>query len=123
MNTIEVDNYIATFPSEVQELLQQVRLTIQKAAPEAVEVVSYGMPAYKIKRILVYFAGCKNHVGFYPTASGIHVFKEEIAKYKWAKGSVQFPYNKPLPLELISRIVRHRVEEITEKNKSKTKKK
>ena len=76
-----------------------------------------------MKQVLVYFAGCKNHVGFYPTASGIYVFKDEISKYKWAKGSVQFPYDKPLPLDLISRIVRFRTEEITEKNKTKTKKK
>jgi uncharacterized protein YdhG (YjbR/CyaY superfamily) len=112
MNSTEfdkVDIYIAGFPEETQKQLKQLRATIRKAAPEAEEVISYRMPAYKLQRILVYFAGHKNHIGFYPGVSGISAFKEELSEYKGARGSVQFPIGKPLPLRLISQIVKFRV--------------
>jgi uncharacterized protein YdhG (YjbR/CyaY superfamily) len=113
------DTYIADFPKSTQELLEQLRATIKKAAPDAMEIISYGMPAFKLNKILVYFAARRNHIGFYPGASGIEVFKEEIKGYKWAKGSVQFPLKKPLPLELITRIVNFRVNEDQLKSKIK----
>ena len=80
------------------------------AAPEASEVISYGMPAYKWKGILVYFAGYQSHIGFYPTASGIEEFKSELKEFKWSKGTVQFPINQPLPLELVTRMVKFRID-------------
>jgi uncharacterized protein YdhG (YjbR/CyaY superfamily) len=110
-----IDAYIALLPNSVGVILQTLRQTIMAAAPEAKECISYGMPAYKLKGILVYFAVHKNHIGFYPTASGIDAFEKELTKYHGAKGSVQFPLDKPLPLELISRIVKFRVKENMEK--------
>jgi uncharacterized protein YdhG (YjbR/CyaY superfamily) len=110
-----IDSYIATFPDETQVLLKQLRATIGKAAPDAVELISYNMPAFRLHRILVYFAGHKNHIGFYPGASGIAAYKNEISEYKSAKGSVQFPLNRPLPLELITKIVKFRVNENLQK--------
>ncbi|MFZ9848337.1 MAG: iron chaperone [Flavobacteriales bacterium] len=112
-----VDEYIAGFPKETQELLQQVRACILMAAPEATEVISYKMPAYKFNGMLVYFAGYKNHIGFYPGTSPIVVFKEEIARYKNAKGSVQFPITQKMPLDLIIRMVRFKVQENLNKMK------
>jgi uncharacterized protein YdhG (YjbR/CyaY superfamily) len=112
---LTVDDYIAAFPESTQAQLIQMRETIREAAPEAEEVISYGMPAYKMKRVLVYFAGCAKHIGFYPTSSGIASFKQELSAYKGAKGSVQFPLNEPLPLDLIKRIVRSRLAEDLEK--------
>lgn len=114
-----VDEYIAAFPDETQIALQQVRAAIQKAAPQATEVISYQMPAYKGNGILVYFAGYKNHIGFYPTALGIAAFKDELSVYKGAKGSVQFPLNQPMPLKLISKIVQFRVKDDAAKTKKK----
>ncbi|MBO9672519.1 MAG: DUF1801 domain-containing protein [Sphingobacteriaceae bacterium] len=105
-----IDQYIANFPAATQKLLQQVRETIHLAVPEAKEVISYGMPAFKQKGILVYFAGYAKHIGFYPTGSGIEAFKDEFSGYKWSKGAVQFPLNKPLPLELIKRITQFKAE-------------
>ena len=116
---INVDDYISGFPVETQKLLEQIRTTIKKAAPKAEEVISYGMPAFKLNGMLVYFAGYKNHVGFYPTSSGIANFKKELSIYKGAKGSVQFPLDKPLPLALINQIVKFRLIENSEKAKSK----
>lgn len=114
--------YLATFPAEVQRLLQQVRETIHQAAPEATESISYGMPAYKLNgRPLVYFAAFKHHLGFYATPTGHAAFAAELAGYKEGKGSVQFPLDKPLPLELISRIVQFRVTENLEKTVTKKK--
>ena len=104
-----VEEYIAAFPEEIQQQLEKVRRTIRKAAPNAKEVISYAMPTYRLKRNLVHFAGYKNHIGFYPGPSGIAVCKDELAKYKGAKGSVQFPLNQPMPLDLIDKIVRFRV--------------
>jgi len=114
----DVDEYISIFPDKIQELLKEMRATIKKAAPEAEEVISYQMPAYKFYGMLIYFAAFKNHIGLYPGVSGIETFKEELSVYKGAKGSVQFPLNKPLPLDLIARIVRFRVTEKLKKSKS-----
>ena len=115
----EMDKYIAGFPKETQEALQQVRTTIKKAAPDAEEVISYKMPAYKYHGILVYFAGYKNHIGLYPTASGIKNFQKELSVFKNAKGSVQFPLDKKLPLALIAKIVKLRVKENLQRQKQK----
>lgn len=117
----DIDKYIATFPKDTQELLRQIRATIRKAAPEAEEVISYNMPAFKLYGILVYFAGYKNHIGFYPMSSGIKEFQKELYDYKWAKGSVQFPVDKPLPLALITKIVKFRLKENLHKTKTKKK--
>lgn len=107
----DIDEYIAIQTPEVQILLEQMRLTIKKAAPGAEEVISYNMPAFKYHGMLVYFAAYKNHVGFYATPTGHSEFKEELSVYKQGKGSVQFPLNQPLPLDLITRIVKYRVQE------------
>lgn len=107
-----VNQYIASFPPDVQERLQQIRTLILKTAPDAQESISYAMPAYKIKgKPLVYFAGYKNHIGFYATPTGHEAFKEELSVYKQGKGSVQFPLDRPLPLDLIERIVLFRLGE------------
>ena len=101
-----VQNYISTFPKEVQELLKEVRQIIINTVPDAEESISYGMPAYKINsRPLVYFAAYKKHIGLYALPSGHEAFAEELSKYKQGKGSVQFPLNEPLPLDLIERII------------------
>ena len=105
-----VEEYISSFPESTQQLLSQVRETILKHAPEAVESISYGMPAYKLKgKPLVYFAGYKNHIGFYATPAGHTAFAAELAIYKQGKGSVQFPINQPMPLDLIGRMVAFKV--------------
>jgi uncharacterized protein YdhG (YjbR/CyaY superfamily) len=115
-NTFQnVEEYISSFPKEIQNLLVQIRLTIRKTAPEAEEVISYQMPAYKLKGILVYFAAFKNHIGFFPTQSGVENFKEELTDYRCTKGTIQFPYNKPIPFDLVSKIVRFRVLENLDK--------
>lgn len=106
-----VDEYIAAQPEEVQPILQKVRNTIRKAAPKAEEVISYGMPGYKYHGMLVYFAAWKTHIGFYAVPSGHAAFKEELSVYKGAKGSVQFPLSKPMPLALITKIVKFRMKE------------
>jgi len=104
-----VDAYIAGFPKETQGILEQLRLTVREAAPDAEEAISYGMPTLKLEGNLVHFAAHKNHIGFYPAPTGIEAFKDELAKYKGAKGSIQFPIDKPLPLDLITKIVKFRV--------------
>jgi uncharacterized protein YdhG (YjbR/CyaY superfamily) len=106
-----IDDYIAAFPADVQTLLQAVRATIHAAAPDAVERISYGMPAFAQEGALVYFAALKHHIGFYPTSSGIAAFQQEIAAYESSKGAVKFPKDQPMPLDLIARIVRFRVTE------------
>lgn len=107
-----VDEYINSFPPDVKEILVKVRECIIKNAPDAIEGMSYGMPGYKIKgKPLVYFAGYKNHVGFYATPTGHEKFATELSKYKQGKGSVQFPLNQPIPYDLIERIVIFRVAE------------
>lgn len=117
------DAYIAAFPEDVQALLRQMRNIIRKAAPNAQEVISYGMPAYKCNGVLVYFAGYKGHIGFYPTGSGIAAFQKEIAKYKNSKGAVQFPLDKPLPVGLITKMVKFRLKQDAEQAKLKADKK
>ena len=111
----DTDEYISVFPETTQKILQQVRNTIKKAAPKAAEVISYNMPAFKQNTVLVYFAGYDNHIGFYPTPSALEAFKKEIAVYKSSKGAVQFPLNEPLPLALITKMVKFRVEQTQEK--------
>jgi uncharacterized protein YdhG (YjbR/CyaY superfamily) len=114
-----IDQYIATFPIETQKLLQKVRETIHKAVPAAKEVISYGMPAFKQHTVLVYFAGYAKHIGFYPTGTGIEAFKNEFVDYKWSKGAVQFPLDKPLPLDLITRITKFKAGYDQEKKEKK----
>jgi uncharacterized protein YdhG (YjbR/CyaY superfamily) len=115
-----VDNYIKSFPENLQVLLNQIRSTIKENAPEAEESIAYKMPAYKTNgKPLVYFAGFQNHIGFYATPTGHSQFKKELSKYKQGKGSVQFPIDKPIPLTLIARIVKFRVEENNIKKKTK----
>ena len=111
-----IDEYIKTFPDDVQSILEKMRQTIKEAAPEAVEVISYQMPAFKLNgRDLVYFAAWKDHIGFYPIPSGIEAFKKELSSYKQGKGSVQFPIDKPIPYDLVKKIVKYRVTENLEK--------
>jgi len=114
-----IDEYIATFPTATQVILQQVRATIKQAAPDAKEAISYAMPAFKLNGNLVYFAGYANHIGFYATPTGNHEFAEDLSKYKTGKGSIQFPINEPMPLDLITRIVKFRLKENLEKAKIK----
>jgi uncharacterized protein YdhG (YjbR/CyaY superfamily) len=106
----------------VQGILEKVRATIRKAAPEAEETIDYQMPTFKLKGNLVHFAAHKKHIGFYPTPSGIEKFKDEISVYEWAKGSVQFPLDKPIPYDLIGRITEFRVKENLERAAVKGKK-
>lgn len=106
-----IDEYIATFPEEIQKILKELRATIKVSAPDAEEKFSYGIPTFTLNGNLVHFAAFKTHIGFYPAPSGIEAFKDELSSYKSAKGSVQFPINKPLPLKLISKIVKFRVAE------------
>lgn len=109
--TKEIDNYIAGFPVHIQIKLEELRAVIRNAAPDSQEVISYKMPAFKQNKILVYFAGYRNHIGFYPTASPIVVFKNELLDFKTSKGAIQFPVDKPLPVQLITKIVQYRIEE------------
>jgi uncharacterized protein YdhG (YjbR/CyaY superfamily) len=111
IGSISIDEYIATFPEVTQKILEELRATIKASAPEAEEKISYQMPTFALKGNLVHFAAWKNHIGFYPTSSGTQAFKHELSIYEGAKGSVKFPIEKPLPLELISRIVKFRVAE------------
>ena len=106
-----IDAYIAGFPEDVQAILQQIRRTIHETAPEATEAISYGMPTFKLHGNLVHFGAFKSHISFYPVPSGMEAFKDELAGYKQGKGSVQFPLNKPMPLDLIRRMVEFRVQE------------
>jgi uncharacterized protein YdhG (YjbR/CyaY superfamily) len=112
-----IDAYIAQFPAEVQEKLAALRKTIHEAAPGAKETISYGIPTFDIIGHVVHFAAYKNHIGFYPGASGMEAFKEKLSAYKCSKGTVQFPIDKPLPYDLISEIVRFRVAEDRQRNK------
>ena len=114
-----IDEYIATFPEDIQKTLKELKANIKAAAPEAEEKFSYGMPTFFLNGNLVHFAAFKSHIGFYPTPSGIEAFKDELSIYKGAKGSVQFPRDKPLPLALISKIVKFRVTENLKKAKKK----
>jgi uncharacterized protein YdhG (YjbR/CyaY superfamily) len=112
-----VDDYIASFPAEVQHMLSDLRTLIKRLAPEATEKISYKMPTYYLNGNLVHFAAYARHIGFYPTPSAISAFQDELAGYKHAKGSVQFPLDEPLPVDLITRIVEYRVQENRAKKK------
>ena len=116
-----IDEYIAGFPRDVGELLKKMRQTIRAAAPNAEETISYRIPAFKFHGILVYFAAFKNHIGFYPRTTAIEKFKMELAAYKGAKGSVQFPLDQPLPLSQVRKIVKFRVKENLEEARAKRK--
>ena len=107
-----IDEYIAWFPPDVQKILRQIRNMIKKAAPGAEEAIKYGIPTFVLHENLVHFAAFKTHIGFYPTPSGIDAFKGELSGYKSAKGSVQFPLDEPMPLQLIEKIVKFRVKEV-----------
>ena len=119
----DIDEYIAGFPNHVREILEQVRMTISKAAPEAVETISYQIPAFTLNGSLVYFAAFKKHIGFYPMTTAIAKFKNELSVFKGAKGSAQFPLDKPMPVGLISKIVRFRAKENLERTRAKGKQK
>lgn len=118
-----IDEYISSFPPEVQERLETLRKVIQEAAPDAQERINYQMPTFVLHGNLVHFAAYKKHIGFYPAPSGIAAFKQELSVYKGAKGSVQFPLEKPLPYELISRIIKFRAAENIEQAAAKLNKK
>lgn len=113
-----IDEYIRTFPKSIQDILQELRRTIRKAAPEAEEAISYQIPTFRLNGNLVHFAAFKTHIGFFPTSSGIRAFKKELSGYELSKGTVRFPMDKPLPLSLVSKIVKFRLKE----NSAKTKK-
>lgn len=106
-----VDDYISAFPPSTQAILQELRATIKKAAPKAEEVISYNMPGYKLNGMLVWYAGYKSHIGFYPKPSGLQTFQKELAGYKSSKGAVQFPIDQPMPLHLVTKIVKFRIKE------------
>jgi uncharacterized protein YdhG (YjbR/CyaY superfamily) len=112
-----VDEYIGSFPADVRGNLEKIRQTVRAVAPQAVEAISYQMPAFKLNGVLLYFAAHINHIGFYPTASGIEAFKNELKPYKWSRGTVQFPMDKPIPFNLIKKIVAFRVNEQLKKKK------
>jgi uncharacterized protein YdhG (YjbR/CyaY superfamily) len=118
-----IDEYIAGFPHDVQEILEKIRITIRKAAPDAKETINYQIPTFTLNGNLVHFAAFKKHIGFYPTPTGIEKFKRELAVYEGAKGSVKFPLDKPIPFALISRIVKFRVKENLDRAAAKGKKK
>ena len=105
---INIDEYIARFPEYIQDILSQIRITIKKAVPEAEEEISYGMPSFKLNRNQIWFAANSKHIGFYPKVNGTDTLKKELLKYKGTKGSVHFPYDKPIPYELISEMVKFR---------------
>ena len=107
----DIDAYLSTQPQHVRVMLEDLRQTIRKAAPKAEEAISYQMPAFKFHGMLVYFAGYKNHIGFYPTSSAIKAFAKELSAYAGAKGTVRFPLDKPIPMALIRKIVKHRIKE------------
>lgn len=128
MNTNEsaaqtIDDYIANFPAEVQAILQKIRLLIRQAAPDAEEAIKYQIPTFALKGNLVHFAAFKQHIGFYPTPTGIEAFKQELSGYEGAKGSVQFPLDQPIPYDLINNIVKFRVAENLARAATKKKKK
>lgn len=106
-----IEAYISDFPEEVQKILQEIRSTIHKIAPEATEAIKYAIPTFVLNGNLVHFAAFKNHIGFYPAPTGIAAFEKELAIYKQGKGSVQFPINEPMPLKLIEKIVKFRIEQ------------
>ena len=117
-----IDEYIATFPGDVQKILQELRAVIKAAAPDAQETINYQIPTFTLNGNLVHFGAWKKHIGFYPTSSGTQAFEQELSVYESAKGSIKFPIDKPLPLELIGRIVKFRVAENLKKADAKSSK-
>ena len=118
-----IDEYISAFPPEIQDTLQTMRQVIQESAPKAKEKISYQMPTFELYGNLVHFAVFKKHIGFYPASDGVEEFQEELKEYRTSKGAIQFPFDKPVPYELIRRIVKFRAARNVEKAESKTKKK
>ncbi|MEP7167279.1 MAG: DUF1801 domain-containing protein [Candidatus Woesebacteria bacterium] len=116
-NYNSIDEYIQSYPKETQVLLEKIRQTIKKGAPEATEAIAYGLATFKLNGNLVHFGGFKNHIGFYPAPSGIEAFKKELEPYETGKGTLQFPLDKPIPFDLISKIVAFRVKENSKKGK------
>ena len=112
-----IEEYISSSPKDVQSTLQQLRNVIHEAAPEAQEVISYSMPAFKQNGILVYFAAFKDHIGFFPTSSGVAAFQKELSPFDTSKGTVRFPLDKPIPYPLVAKIVKFRVQENLSKKK------
>ena len=113
-----IDEYISTFPADIQAILKKMRQSIQKAAPDAVETISYGIPTFNLNgKHLVFFAGWKQHISLYPLPAGDEAFQQEIAHYKRAKGTIQFPLDKPLPYELVEQIVILLIKEKPEKER------
>ncbi|HUI90190.1 MAG TPA: DUF1801 domain-containing protein [Anaerolineales bacterium] len=121
-NAKSIDEYIAACPKGVQEKLKQMRAAVHAAAPQAIEKISYRMPTFYLEGNLVHFAALKNHIGFYPTPSGVQAFIKETANYASTKGAIQFPLDEPLPLKLVSKIVEFRVKENLERAKFKSRK-
>jgi len=111
----DMDAYIGSFPDEVREILERIRMTIRKAAPRAEEKIAYGIPTFTLNGNLVHFGAFKKHIGFYPTSSGIAKFKRELSAYKGSRGTVQFPFDEPVPYDLIGKIVKFRVQESMKK--------
>jgi uncharacterized protein YdhG (YjbR/CyaY superfamily) len=118
----DIDSYIACFPEATQKILNKIRDTIKKDAPESKEKISYGIPTFTLNGNLIHFAAYKNHIGFYPGAAGIEAFKKELSAYEGGKGSVRFPLDRPIPFDLINEIVKFRVIQNSEKVKNKKKK-
>jgi len=114
-----IDEYISTFPKDIQKILEQVRQTIKKAAPDANEAINYQIPTFKLNGNLVHFAAFKNHIGFYPGSKAIEIFQKDLKSYKSSKGAVQFPIDRPMPLSIIKKIVNHRVKENSSKSTKK----
>ena len=112
-----IDEYIATFPKSTQSILEELRQAIRESAPEAEEAISYQMPTFKLNWNLVYFGAWENHIGFYPTSSAVEAFKEELSDYEVTKGTVKFPIDKPIPFDLVKKMVRYRVKENLDKRK------
>jgi uncharacterized protein YdhG (YjbR/CyaY superfamily) len=116
-----VDQYISAFPAETRNKLEEIRRIIKKAAPEAVELISYNIPAFKWHGMLAYYAAWQGHIGFYPTASPIEAFKKELVAFESAKGTVKFPMEKKIPIGLVTRMVKFKVKENQEKSPKKKK--
>jgi uncharacterized protein YdhG (YjbR/CyaY superfamily) len=112
---VDIEAYINSFPADVQQKLRAVNDAVKAAAPEAEQTISYGMPLYKFNGRLVYFAAHTHHIGFYPMKTGVAAFENELSVYKGAEGSVQFPFDKPMPVELIGKIVQFRIAENLQK--------
>lgn len=117
-NVKTVDEYISMFPENVQIILKKLRQTVKQSAPKAEETISYRIPTFKLNGNLVHFGAFNDHIGFFPTSSGIEAFKKELSPYKLSRGTAQFPFNKPIPYDLVKRIVRYRVKENMSRKKS-----